>query len=44
VSKYTTGEIAKLCNVTVRTVQYYDTKGILVPRELTDAARRSIGA
>ena len=42
-SKYTTGEIAKLCNVTVRTVQYYDTKGILVPSELTDAARRSIG-
>ena len=23
-SKYTTGEIAKLCHVTVRTVQYYD--------------------
>lgn len=39
-SKYTTGEIAKLCNVTVRTVQYYDTKGILVPSELTDGGRR----
>ncbi|MBO5998706.1 MAG: MerR family DNA-binding transcriptional regulator, partial [Lachnospiraceae bacterium] len=25
-SKYTTGEIAKLCGVTVRTVQYYDTR------------------
>jgi len=23
-SKYTTGELAKLCCVTVRTVQYYD--------------------
>ncbi len=39
-SKYTTGEIAKLCNVTVRTVQYYDTKGILIPNELTDGGRR----
>ncbi|MFR7719055.1 MAG: MerR family DNA-binding transcriptional regulator [Lachnospiraceae bacterium] len=28
-SKYTTGEIAKLCGVSVRTVQYYDTRGIL---------------
>ena len=27
-SKYTTGELAKLCGVTVRTVQYYDTRGI----------------
>ena len=39
-SMYTTGEIAKLCNVTVRTVQYYDTKGILIPSELTDGGRR----
>lgn len=28
---YTTGEIAKLCGVSVRTVQYYDTRGILIP-------------
>lgn len=28
-SKYTTGEIAKLCGVSVRTVQYYDTRNIL---------------
>ena len=28
-SKYTTGEIAKLCGVSVRTVQYYDERGIL---------------
>lgn len=39
-SKYTTGEIAKLCGVTVRTVQYYDTRGILVPSELTEGGRR----
>ena len=39
-SKYTTGEIAKLCGVSVRTVQYYDTRGILVPNELTEGGRR----
>ena len=38
--KYTTGEIAKLCGVTVRTVQYYDTRGILVPTELSEGGRR----
>ena len=39
-SKYTTGELAKLCNVSVRTVQYYDTRGILVPSELSEGGRR----
>ncbi len=39
-SKYTTGEIAKLCGVTVRTVQYYDSRNILVPTELSDGGRR----
>ena len=39
-SKYTTGEIAKLCDVTVRTVQYYDTRGILIPSELSEGGRR----
>ena len=39
-SKYTTGELAKLCGVTVRTVQYYDARGILVPSELTEGGRR----
>ena len=39
-SQYTTGEIAKLCGVTVRTVQYYDTRGILVPSALTEGGRR----
>ncbi|MDE7403773.1 MAG: MerR family transcriptional regulator [Lachnospiraceae bacterium] len=38
--KYTTGEIAKLCDVTVRTVQYYDTRNILVPSELSEGGRR----
>ena len=37
---YTTGEIAKLCGVSVRTVQYYDTRSILVPSELSDGGRR----
>ena len=39
-SKYTTGEIAKLCGVSVRTVQYYDTRNILVPSELSEGGRR----
>ena len=39
-SHYTTGEIAKLCNVTVRTVQYYDTRELLCPSELTGGGRR----
>ena len=39
-SKYTTGEIAKLCNVSVRTVQYYDTRGILMPSEISEGGRR----
>ncbi len=39
-SKYTTGELARLCGVTVRTVQYYDTRGILTPSELSEGGRR----
>ena len=39
-NKYTTGEIAKLCGVTVRTVQYYDDRGILIPSELSEGGRR----
>ena len=39
-SKYTTGELAKRCGVTVRTVQYYDTRGILIPGELSEGGRR----
>ena len=39
-SMYTTGEIAKLCGVTVRTVQYYDARNILVPSQLSEGGRR----
>lgn len=39
-SKYTTGELARLCGVTVRTVQYYDTRNILVPSKLSEGGRR----
>lgn len=39
-SKYTTGEIAKLCGVSVRTIQYYDTRNILVPSEVSQGGRR----
>lgn len=39
-SKYTTGEMAKLCDVSVRTVQYYDSRKILVPSELSEGGRR----
>lgn len=39
-SQYTTGEMAKLCGVTVRTVQYYDTRGILTPSALSEGGRR----
>ena len=39
-SQYTTGEIARLCGVTVRTVQYYDSRDLLVPSELTEGGRR----
>ena len=38
--QYTTGEIAKLCDVSVRTVQFYDTKNLLKPAELTEGGRR----
>ena len=37
---YTTGEIAKLVGVSVRTVQYYDDRKILVPSELSEGGRR----
>ena len=39
-SKYTTGEMAKLCGVSVRTVQYYDERGILMPSALSEGGRR----
>ena len=39
-SRYTTGELAKLCGVSVRTVQYYDTRGILIHSALSEGGRR----
>ncbi|MCL1844494.1 MAG: MerR family transcriptional regulator [Defluviitaleaceae bacterium] len=39
-SNYTTGEMAKLCNVSVRTVQYYDHKGVLHPSSESEGGRR----
>ena len=39
-AQYTTGELAKECGITVRTVQFYDQKGILVPSALTEGGRR----
>lgn len=39
-SKYTTGELAKLCGVSVRTVQYYDSREILIPTALSEGGRR----
>ena len=38
--RYTTGEIAKLGGVSVRTVQFYDAKDLLKPSELTGGGRR----
>lgn len=37
---YTTGEMAKLCGISVRTVQFYDAKGLLKPSQLTEGGRR----
>ena len=39
-SLYATGEIAKLAGVSVRTVQFYDRKGILPPSQLSEGGRR----
>ena len=38
--QYTTGELAKLCGVSVRTVQFYDAKGLLPPAALSEGGRR----
>ncbi|MCL2531395.1 MAG: MerR family transcriptional regulator [Oscillospiraceae bacterium] len=39
-AKFTTGEMAASCNVSVRTVQFYDAKGLLHPSELSEGGRR----
>ncbi len=38
-SMYSTGEVAKLCGVTVRTVQYYNARNIMIPSELSEGCR-----
>ena len=40
---YTTGEIAALCGVTVRAVQFYDREGLLKPDGLSEGGRRLYG-
>lgn len=39
-STYTTGELAKLVGVSVRTLQYYDQKKLLIPTSVSDGGRR----
>ncbi len=38
--QYTTGDMAKLCEITVRTVQFYDARELLHPSELSEGGRR----
>ena len=38
--KYTTGEVAEICNTTVRTIQYYDDNKIVSPSEVSEGGRR----
>lgn len=40
---YSTGEIAELCGVSVRTVQYYDKEGLLKPDGYSEGGRRLYG-
>lgn len=39
-STYTTGELAQLCAVSVRTIQYYDRQGLLNPSAISSGGRR----
>lgn len=38
--EYTTGELANICGVKKRTVQYYDKEKIVVPSKMSDGGRR----
>ena len=40
---YSTGEIAALCQVSVRTVQFYDKEGLLKPETRSEGGRRLYG-
>jgi len=37
---YSTGELAEACGISVRTVQYYDEKGLLPPADTSEGGRR----
>ena len=37
---YTTGEVAKICHVSKRTVQYYDYEGIVQPSQILEHGKR----
>lgn len=39
-SEYTTGQLAKVAQISVRTIQYYDKKGLLKPSQLNDNGNR----
>jgi len=39
-SEYTTGELAKLTQVSVRTIQYYDKKNLLKPSQISGSGKR----
>lgn len=39
-SEYTTGELAKMTDVSIRTIQYYDKKNILKPNQVSDSGKR----
>ncbi len=39
-SQYSTGELAKLCEISIRTVQFYDTKDLLSPTAFSEGGRR----
>lgn len=37
---YSSGELAKMCEITIRTVQFYDKKGLLKPSKISEGGRR----
>lgn len=39
-SEYTTGELAKMTDVSIRTIQYYDKKNILKPDQISNSGKR----
>ena len=37
---YSTGDVAKICGISVRTVQYYDNRELVVPSGISEGGRR----